>query len=117
MLSFFTCKSSIKIEELHTGTGPEAKAGDILKMHYSGTLENGNKFDSSYDRGTPFEFKLGAGQVIRGWDEGIAGMRVGGKRKLVIPYDMAYGAQGRPPVIPAKATLVFEVELVEIIGK
>jgi len=96
------------------GTGREAKAGDKVKVHYTGTLMNGNKFDSSRDRGEPFEFQLGAGSVIKGWDQGVVGMKVGGKRKLVIPYDLAYGEAGHPPDIPAKAALKFDVELIEV---
>ena len=96
------------------GTGAEAVAGKRVKVHYTGTLTNGSKFDSSLDRGKPFEFQLGAGQVIKGWDEGVAGMRVGGKRKLTIPADMGYGAKGFPPVIPPNSTLVFDVELLGV---
>ena len=84
-------------------------------MHYTGTLEDGTKFDSSVDRGTPFQFQLGVGMVISGWDEGVEGMKVGEKRKLTIPYTMAYGENGIPGVIPAKATLLFDIELVEIV--
>jgi len=83
-------------------------------VHYTGTLMSGKKFDSSRDRGDPFEFKLGAGQVIKGWDQGVAGMKVGGKRKLVIPYDLAYGEAGHPPDIPAKSALKFDVELIAV---
>ncbi|XP_003745286.1 peptidyl-prolyl cis-trans isomerase FKBP2 [Galendromus occidentalis] len=92
----------------------KTKAGDVLHMHYTGTLEDGKKFDSSYDRGQPLSFTLGSGQVIRGWDQGLLGMCVGEKRKLVIPPDMAYGSAGVPPTIPPEATLVFEVELIKI---
>ena len=102
------------IEDLVVGTGLEVKKGDGVSMHYSGTLEDGKKFDSSYDRGLPFETEIGVGRVIRGWDEGVPGMKVGGKRKLTIPFDMAYGERGIPGVIPAKATLIFEVELLNI---
>ena len=102
-------------EELAPGKGAAAKTGDTVKVHYTGTLLSGKKFDSSVDRNEPFEFKLGAGGVIRGWDEGVVGMKVGGKRKLTIPYDMAYGVEGRPPTIPPKATLVFEIELLAIL--
>ncbi|WP_394829840.1 FKBP-type peptidyl-prolyl cis-trans isomerase [Pendulispora albinea] len=96
------------------GNGREAKAGDSVKVHYTGTLMNGKKFDSSRDRNEPFGFKLGAGQVIKGWDQGVAGMKVGGKRKLVIPYDLAYGEAGHPPDIPAMAALKFDVELIAV---
>ena len=96
------------------GTGKEAKTGDKVRVHYTGTLMNGTKFDSSRDRNEPFEFTLGKGEVIKGWDQGVVGMKVGGKRKLVIPYDLAYGEAGHPPSIPAKAALKFDVELVEV---
>ena len=100
--------------DLVVGTGAEAVAGKKVSVHYTGTLTNGSKFDSSHDRNEPFVFKLGGGQVIKGWDQGVAGMRVGGKRKLVIPPELAYGARGFPPVIPANSTLVFEVELLDV---
>ena len=100
--------------DLVVGAGDEALAGKRVKVHYTGTLTNGQKFDSSLDRGRPFEFVLGQGQVIRGWDEGVAGMRIGGKRKLTIPPEMGYGARGFPPVIPPNSTLVFEVELLGV---
>jgi FKBP-type peptidyl-prolyl cis-trans isomerase len=103
----------MKVEILKEGTGVEAKNGDKVTVHYVGTLEDGTKFDSSIDRGTPFSFKLGAGEVITGWDLGVLGMKVGEKRKLTIPYDLAYGENGYGP-IPAKATLIFEVELLGI---
>ena len=109
-----TTASGLVIEDLTVGSGVAAKAGDTVSVHYTGTLIDGSKFDSSVDRGTPFTFTLGAGEVIQGWDEGIAGMKVGGKRKLTIPPELGYGAGGYPPVIPANATLIFEVELVEI---
>lgn len=99
--------------DLVEGDGQEVKGGDTLSVHYVGTLENGDKFDSSLDRGEPFEFVLGAGQVIPGWDLGLVGMRTGGKRKLVIPPELAYGNQERGN-IPANSTLIFEVELLEI---
>ena len=101
------------IEDTKVGTGSAVKSGDIVSIHYAGTLEDGTKFDSSYDRGQPFETQIGVGQVIEGWDKGVVGMKVGGKRKLIIPYQMAYGENGYGP-IPAKATLIFEVELVNI---
>lgn len=110
-------QSGLKYEDIVVGTGPAAKAGDTVSVHYTGTLEDGTKFDSSVDRGTPFEFTLGQGKVIAGWDEGIQGMQVGGKRKLTIPPALGYGAGGYPPVIPANATLIFDVELLSINGK
>jgi FKBP-type peptidyl-prolyl cis-trans isomerase len=96
------------------GTGPEAKAGDTLRVHYTGTLMNGSKFDSSRDRGQPFDFKLGTGGVVKGWDQGLVGMKVGGKRRLVIPQALGYGDEGSPPNIPAKAGLKFDIELLQI---
>jgi len=107
--------SGLRITDLVVGTGTEAVSGKVVVVNYRGTLENGKEFDSSYGRG-PFSFPLGAGRVIRGWDEGVAGMLVGGKRKLVIPPDLAYGERGAGGVIPPNATLIFEVELVEVKG-
>jgi len=104
----------MKIEILKEGAGTEAKNGDTVSAHYTGTLENGVKFDSSLDRGTPFSFKLGAGQVIKGWDLGILGMKVGEKRQLTIPPELAYGSNAVGGVIPANSTLIFEVELMGI---
>ena len=104
----------IQIEELRPGNGAEASPGTTVTVHYVGTLTNGQKFDSSRDRGKGFTFKLGAGQVIQGWDQGVAGMRVGQIRKLTIPPELAYGARGFPPVIPPNSTLVFEVELLSV---
>ena len=106
-------ENGLKIEDLKVGTGPEAKTGYAVAVNYLGTLENGTKFDSSYDRNEPFQFVLGAGQVIQGWDIGVVGMKVGGKRKLIIPSDLAYGERGVGP-IPPNATLVFEVELLAV---
>jgi FKBP-type peptidyl-prolyl cis-trans isomerase len=106
--------SGLQIEDMKPGAGAEAKHGDSVVVHYVGTLTDGKKFDSSRDRGKGFSFKLGAGQVIKGWDQGVAGMKVGQMRKLTIPPDLAYGAGGYPPVIPPNSTLVFEVELLEI---
>ncbi len=105
----------LKIDVLKEGTREQVtKAGDTISVHYTGTLENGAKFDSSVDRGEPFSFTVGAGEVIKGWDKGLLGMRVGEKRKLTIPYNLAYGEDGIPGAIPAKATLIFEVELLEV---
>ncbi|MGA8217101.1 MAG: FKBP-type peptidyl-prolyl cis-trans isomerase [Solirubrobacterales bacterium] len=102
-------------KDLKVGDGPEAKSGDQISVQYIGALyDNGVKFDSSYDHGQPFSFKLGAGNVIPGWDQGVAGMKVGGRRELIIPPDLAYGAQGQPPTIPANATLVFVIDLVSV---
>lgn len=106
--------SELQIEDVKVGTGDEAKAGQKVTVHYVGTLTNGSKFDSSRDRGKGFSFGLGAGQVIKGWDQGVAGMKVGGVRKLTIPPHLAYGERGFPPVIPANSTLVFEVELLGV---
>jgi FKBP-type peptidyl-prolyl cis-trans isomerase len=104
----------LQIDDIKVGTGAEAKAGQKVTVHYVGTLTNGSKFDSSRDRNEGFDFKLGAGQVIKGWDQGVAGMKVGGLRKLTIPPELGYGKGGYPPVIPANATLVFEVELLSV---
>ncbi len=104
----------LEIENLRDGTGPEARAGQTVVVHYVGTLTNGQKFDSSRDRGEGFSFPLGAGRVIKGWDQGVAGMKVGSLRKLTIPPHLAYGERGYPPVIPPNSTLVFEVELLQI---
>jgi FKBP-type peptidyl-prolyl cis-trans isomerase len=112
--NMITTQSGLQYQDVVVGTGAEAVAGKSVSVHYTGTLQDGTKFDSSVDRNQPFTFTLGAGQVISGWDEGIAGMKVGGKRKLVIPPDLAYGAQGYPPVIPPNSTLNFDVELLEV---
>ena len=109
-----TTDSGLQYEDLSEGTGPAAKAGDSVQVHYTGWLTNGTKFDSSHDRGNPFRFPIGAGRVIKGWDEGVAGMKVGGKRKLMIPSKLGYGARGAGSVIPPNADLVFEVELLGI---
>ncbi len=103
-----------QIEDVKVGSGPAAKAGDTVSVHYTGTLADGTKFDSSRDRGQPFSFPLGKGRVIRGWDVGVAGMQVGGSRKLIIPPDEGYGAQGAGGAIPPNATLHFDVELLAI---
>jgi FKBP-type peptidyl-prolyl cis-trans isomerase FkpA len=104
----------LQIEDMKVGNGTEAAAGKKVTVHYVGTLTDGSKFDSSRDRGEGFKFTLGAGQVIQGWDKGVAGMKVGGLRKLTIPPSMGYGARGYPPVIPPNSTLVFEVELLAV---
>jgi FKBP-type peptidyl-prolyl cis-trans isomerase FkpA len=109
-----TTESGLKYVDQKDGNGKEAKAGDMVVVHYAGWLKDGTKFDSSLDRKIPFEFKLGAGLVIKGWEEGVAGMRIGGKRKLIIPSQLAYGKEGRPPVIPPDAELTFEVELLAV---
>ena len=105
---------SLIIEELSVGEGVEAVVGKQVSVHYTGWLTDGTKFDSSLDRNDPFDFPLGRGHVIRGWDEGVAGMKVSGKRKLTIPPEMGYGARGAGGVIPPNATLVFEVELLGV---
>ena len=102
--------------DLVEGTGPRPKTGDTVRVHYTGWLKSGQKFDSSHDRGQPLAFPIGRGRVIKGWDEGVGTMKVGGKRKLVIPAHLGYGAQGAGGVIPPGATLIFEVELVGIEG-
>jgi len=106
--------SGLVIEDIKVGTGPEAKPGNKVSVHYTGTLTDGKKFDSSHDRNQPFTFELGAGQVIKGWDQGVEGMKVGGKRRLKIPSDLAYGDRGVSNVIPPGATLHFEVELLDV---
>jgi len=113
-MSSITTPSGLTIEELLLGSGAAAAAGQKVSVHYTGWLTNGTKFDSSKDRGDPFIFPLGRGQVIKGWDEGVAGMKVGGKRKLTIPAALGYGARGAGGVIPPNATLVFEVELLSV---
>jgi FKBP-type peptidyl-prolyl cis-trans isomerase len=106
--------SGLEYWDIKTGTGPVAQSGQHVKVHYTGWLTNGKKFDSSVGTGHPFEFMLGASQVIKGWDEGVAGMKVGGKRQLHIPPDLAYGPAGYPPVIPPNSALVFDVQLIEV---
>jgi FKBP-type peptidyl-prolyl cis-trans isomerase len=109
-----TTPSGLKYVDLQVGAGDTAKPGDLVTVHYTGWLVDGAKFDSSVDRRQPFSFPLGAGRVIKGWDEGVAGMKVGGKRKLTIPPDLGYGARGAGGVIPPNATLLFDVELLEV---
>ena len=106
--------SGLRYVDLVAGTGASPVAGDQVEVHYTGWLEDGKKFDSSLDRGQPFVFPLGAGRVIRGWDEGVASMKVGGRRRLIIPPDLGYGNRGAGRVIPPGATLVFEVELLRL---
>jgi FKBP-type peptidyl-prolyl cis-trans isomerase FkpA len=109
-----TTKSGLKYIDVKVGDGKEAKSGDVVRVHYTGRLKNGKKFDSSVDRNEPFEFNLGVGKVIKGWDEGVAGMKEGGKRKLIIPPDLGYGSRGAGNVIPPDAELHFEVELLKV---
>lgn len=109
-----TTPSGLKYVDQVVGTGEAAVAGKNVSVHYTGWLESGKKFDSSVDRGQPFSFPLGAGRVIKGWDEGVQGMKVGGKRKLTIPSDLGYGSRGAGGVIPPNATLVFDVELLGV---
>lgn len=110
-----TTASGLIIDELDLGTGANAVKGKTVSVHYTGWLTDGRKFDSSKDRNDPFSFPLGAGHVIRGWDEGVQGMQEGGRRKLTIPPELAYGARGAGGVIPPNATLVFEVELLKVL--
>jgi FKBP-type peptidyl-prolyl cis-trans isomerase FkpA len=119
IMSLIMTASGLQYEDLTIGDGAEAAAGQFVSVHYTGWLQNddgspGEKFDSSVDRDEPFEFSLGAGQVIQGWDQGVQGMKVGGKRRLVIPSTLGYGARGAGGVIPPHATLIFDVELLEV---
>ena len=109
-----TTPSGLKYEVLKAGDGATPKTGQTVVVHYTGTLEDGTKFDSSRDRGQPFSFKLGVGQVIKGWDEGLSTMKVGDRRKLIIPPELGYGARGAGGVIPPNATLIFDVELLKV---
>ena len=113
-MASITTASGLVIEELEVGDGDEAVAGKQVTVHYTGWLTDGKKFDSSKDRGDPFSFPLGARHVIAGWDEGVQGMKIGGRRKLTIPPQLGYGARGAGGVIPPNATLVFEVELLGV---
>ena len=113
-MSSIKTASGLVIEDLVVGSGATAGAGQRVSVHYTGWLQDGNKFDSSKDRGQAFMFSLGRGEVIRGWDEGVNGMKVGGKRKLTIPPELGYGARGAGGVIPPNATLLFEVELLAV---
>lgn len=109
-----TTPSGLKYVDLEEGTGATPEPGQTVTVHYTGTLENGKKFDSSRDRNQPFKFKIGQGQVIKGWDEGLSTMKVGGRRKLIIPAELGYGARGAGGVIPPNATLIFDVELLKV---
>lgn len=109
-----TTPSGLKYVELKEGTGATPQSGQTVEVHYVGTLEDGTKFDSSRDRGQPFSFKIGIGQVIKGWDEGLSTMKVGGRRQLIIPPELGYGARGAGGVIPPNATLLFDVELLGV---
>jgi peptidylprolyl isomerase len=109
-----TTASGLKYVDILEGTGVSPHTGQMVSVHYAGTLENGTKFDSSYDRGKPFEFRIGMGSVIKGWDEGLMSMKVGGKRKLIIPPALGYGPRGSPPTIPGNSTLIFDVELLSV---
>ena len=106
--------SGLQYWDIRLGTGVEAKSGDHVKVHYTGWLTSGKKFDSSVDAGTPFDFTIGKGDVIKGWEEGVTGMKIGGKRQLRIPPQLAYGDKGYPGVIPANATLIFDIRLLAV---
>ncbi|HKY26995.1 MAG TPA: FKBP-type peptidyl-prolyl cis-trans isomerase [Pyrinomonadaceae bacterium] len=106
-----TTASGLRYTDLVEGTGPTPQPGQMVSVHYLGTLQNGTKFDSSYDRGAPMDYRMGVQPMIKGWDEGVSTMKVGGKRKLIVPASLGYGPTGRPPKIPPNSTLVFEIEL------
>lgn len=106
--------SGLQYIVIRAGDGPEAEAGNVVSVHYTGWLTDGTKFDSSIDRGEPIRFPIGTGHVIAGWDEAVGMMRVGDKWRLILPHEIAYGPQGRPPVIPPSSTLIFDVELVDV---
>lgn len=112
--AMMTTPSGLQYVDLAIGSGREAHAGETAIVHYTGTLTDGKKFDSSKDRNSPFSFRLGAGQVIKGWDEGVEGMKIGGIRKLVIPPQLGYGSRGAGAAVPPNATLIFEVELLDL---
>ena len=114
MEGYTTTASGLQYLDEKIGDGKVAKAGDTVDVHYTGTLANGKKFDSSRDRNDPFVFPLGQGKVIKGWDEGVAGMKEGGKRKLIIPANLGYGERGAPPTIPPGSVLLFDVELLKV---
>jgi peptidylprolyl isomerase len=114
MAEQITTPSGLKYTDLTVGTGATPTKSKPVSVHYTGTLTDGKKFDSSRDRGTPFKFTIGVGQVIKGWDEGVLSMQVGGRRELVIPGDLAYGSRGFPGAIPPNATLIFDVELISV---
>lgn len=109
-----TTPTGLKYVDLVEGTGATPQRGQTVTVHYTGTLENGTKFDSSVDKGQPYSFRIGTGVVIKGWDEGLMSMKAGGKRKLIIPASLGYGSMGRPPDIPGGATLLFDVELLAV---
>jgi peptidylprolyl isomerase len=109
-----TTASGLKIQDLRVGDGASPQPGQTITVNYVGTLENGKEFDSSYRKGRPIDFKIGVGKVIKGWDEGLMGMKVGGKRKLFIPSKLGYGAMGSPPNIPPNSNLIFEIELLNV---
>jgi peptidylprolyl isomerase len=116
MVQWHTTPSGMKYAEITVGTGPEPRDGQTAVVHFTSWLDDGTKFDSSHERGKPFGFQLGAGRVIKGWDEGVRGMRVGGKRRLVVPPALAYGPEGIPGRVPPNATLTFDIELLRVVA-